>query len=204
MERRFRAADRIVAIRVERRGDHLRVHTEGGMREVLVRRQEGSLLELVVDGRPLRALVARDGRRRVFVKVGRSDPETFDLETGPAGGAAARSGATSDAPADGLLATMDGRVVEVRVREGDLVEAGATLLVLEAMKMELRMTAPHAGRVRALHCRPGEVVERGRRLVVLEAVPDGEAVRGRAAGQPPGSPAAAPAASPARRARSRT
>ncbi|MGH9750501.1 MAG: acetyl-CoA carboxylase biotin carboxyl carrier protein subunit [Candidatus Polarisedimenticolia bacterium] len=204
MERRFRAADRIVAIRVERRGDHLRLHTGSGVREVVVRRHEGCLLELVVDGRPLRALVARDGRRRIFVKVGRSDPEAFELETRPPGGVAARAGNAAPAPGDDLVATMDGRVVDVRVREGDLVEAGATLVVLEAMKMELRLTAPHAGTVRALHCRPGEVVERGRRLVILEPVPGGEAVRGRSAGQLPGSPPAAPAASPARRARTRT
>jgi 3-methylcrotonyl-CoA carboxylase alpha subunit len=70
---------------------------------------------------------------------------------------------------------MDGRVVEVRVREGETVEAGETLVVLEAMKMELRITAPRAGRVRALHCRAGEVVERGRALVALEPAPGGVA-----------------------------
>jgi biotin carboxyl carrier protein len=57
------------------------------------------------------------------------------------------------------------------VKAGDAVKRGDTLVVLEAMKMEMRLTAPHDGVVKAVHCREGEVVERGRTL--LEVIPEG-------------------------------
>jgi biotin carboxyl carrier protein len=63
---------------------------------------------------------------------------------------------------------MPGLVREVLATEGAAVKRGDTLVVLEAMKMELRLTAPYAGRVRRVHCAAGQVVERGQRLVELE------------------------------------
>ena len=54
------------------------------------------------------------------------------------------------------------------VHPGDHVQAGATLLILEAMKMEHHILAPQAGVVRQLHCRAGERVATGMELVVIE------------------------------------
>ena len=47
--------------------------------------------------------------------------------------------------AGSLAAPMPGKVIEVRVAVGDRVEAGAVLVILEAMKMEQKVTAPAAG-----------------------------------------------------------
>ena len=70
----------------------------------------------------------------------------------------------SSAPSlDGRLpvrAPMPGLVVEVRVQEGDVVEAGRGLLVVEAMKMENSLTAPVVGRVGAIHVVAGQTVEK--------------------------------------------
>ena len=68
-----------------------------------------------------------------------------------------------------LTAPMPGRVLEVAVAVGDTVEAGARLVVLEAMKMEYPIEAPAAGVVRALYCAPGSQVARGAKLLWLEA-----------------------------------
>jgi 3-methylcrotonyl-CoA carboxylase alpha subunit len=67
-----------------------------------------------------------------------------------------------------LEAPMPAQVTTVLVKAGDLVDAGATLLVLEAMKMELPIKAPAAGRVAAVHCAAGDRVIPGRPLVDLE------------------------------------
>jgi biotin carboxyl carrier protein len=45
------------------------------------------------------------------------------------------------------------------VAPGDAVTAGQTLLVLEAMKMELPVRAPGDGRVKAVHCKAGDLVQ---------------------------------------------
>jgi biotin carboxyl carrier protein len=69
---------------------------------------------------------------------------------------------------DELIAQMPGQVTAVLVKAGDETTRGQTLLILEAMKMEIRVTAPADGRVQQVLVQSGEVVERGQRLVLFE------------------------------------
>jgi 3-methylcrotonyl-CoA carboxylase alpha subunit len=64
---------------------------------------------------------------------------------------------------------MPGKVIEVRVDEGDAVESHQPLVVLEAMKMEQVVTAPYDGAVRSVNVRVGDQVTSGAILVTLEA-----------------------------------
>jgi 3-methylcrotonyl-CoA carboxylase alpha subunit len=57
------------------------------------------------------------------------------------------------------------------IKVGDQVDAGAALLVVEAMKMEHSIRAPHAGTVAAIFCSEGELVSEGTLLVELEETP---------------------------------
>ncbi len=66
---------------------------------------------------------------------------------------------------DRLLAPMPGRIVDVLVRPGDSVAQGDVLIVLEAMKVQMRLTAPRAGIVGALRAAPGDLVDDGAELV---------------------------------------
>ena len=68
----------------------------------------------------------------------------------------------------GLTAPMNGSIVRVLVEVGQTVEAGAQLVVLEAMKMEHSLRAPHAGVIKALFFQEGEMVSEGSALVELE------------------------------------
>ncbi|KQB54160.1 3-methylcrotonyl-CoA carboxylase [Pseudomonas endophytica] len=68
----------------------------------------------------------------------------------------------------GLTAPMNGSVVRVLVDVGQAVDAGAQLVVLEAMKMEHSLRAPHAGVVKALFCGEGEMVSEGTALIEME------------------------------------
>jgi len=82
----------------------------------------------------------------------------------------ARGKRRSSAAAVGdLTAQMPGQVVDVLVAEGDAVTAGQTLMLLEAMKMQIRVSAPQEGRVRRLLVGKGMVVERGQLLAEIEA-----------------------------------
>ncbi len=71
-----------------------------------------------------------------------------------------------------LVAKMPGQVVDVAVSVGDSVVQGQTLVVLEAMKMEIRVTAPHDGRVAHVFVRAGDVVEREQQLLDLQQETD--------------------------------
>jgi acetyl-CoA/propionyl-CoA carboxylase biotin carboxyl carrier protein len=62
---------------------------------------------------------------------------------------------------------MPGTVLDVRVKQGDEVAAGAPLLVVEAMKMEHTVTAPVDGVVGELSVGVGQQVALGERLAVI-------------------------------------
>ncbi|HEV8609320.1 MAG TPA: biotin/lipoyl-containing protein [Thermoanaerobaculia bacterium] len=70
-----------------------------------------------------------------------------------------------------ICARIPGRVVEVRVASGDRIDAGTTLLVLEAMKMQNEIRADCAGLVTSVECSAGQTVETGALLVRVEADP---------------------------------
>jgi 3-methylcrotonyl-CoA carboxylase alpha subunit len=83
-------------------------------------------------------------------------------------GESVSSAARRHAGEDRLAAAMTSQVVDVPVKPGDRVRKGDTLVVLEAMKMETRVAAPHDATVKAVLCAAGDVVEKGKALVELE------------------------------------
>jgi acetyl-CoA/propionyl-CoA carboxylase biotin carboxyl carrier protein len=75
-----------------------------------------------------------------------------------------RSGARKSAAAvsgDALTAPMQGTIVKVAVADGDSVEAGQTIVVLEAMKMEQPLNAHKSGTITGLQADVGAVVTSG-------------------------------------------
>ncbi len=78
--------------------------------------------------------------------------------------AAAEHGAAGDAT---LRAQIPGRVAQVWVSEGEVVEANQRLLAIEAMKMENEIRAPHAGTVKGLRVETGARVERDAELLTI-------------------------------------
>lgn len=110
------------------------------------------------------------GVARVEVVV---DGWRFELEVEDAERAALRRRATRSAevdtasgPAD-IRAIIPGRVAAVRVTAGDTVEAGQTLLVVEAMKMQNELRAPRGGTVERVAVGEGETIDAGDLLVVV-------------------------------------
>jgi len=76
-----------------------------------------------------------------------------------------------EAAAEGgrLTAPMPGKVVSFAVKAGDKVKAGQALAVMEAMKMEHTIAAPHDGTVAELLYAPGDQVTEGAELLKLQA-----------------------------------
>jgi 3-methylcrotonyl-CoA carboxylase alpha subunit len=116
----------------------------------------GALLAVRLGGARYPARVAADGSS-IHVWL---DGETYELTTRPSRARAARS-----AGEEGMRAPMPGRILRVLVSEGERVARGATLLILEAMKMEHEIKASRDGVVVRLPFRPGEQVEAGAVLV---------------------------------------
>jgi biotin carboxyl carrier protein len=68
-----------------------------------------------------------------------------------------------------LKLTMPGKVVAVKIKEGDVVEEGTGLLVVEAMKMENLLLAPARAKIAKLHVALGDRLESGSTLITFEA-----------------------------------
>lgn len=128
--------------------------------DVEIIQSRDGMLDLLIDGQRVRAFVSSDnGRRWVTVKG-----QTFML-TKSSG--ARRSGHGHHHAAGELTAPMPGQVRAVNVSEGDAVAKGQTLLVLEAMKMEIRVQSHQDGTVKKLLVKQGQTVEREQALIEL-------------------------------------
>ena len=67
-----------------------------------------------------------------------------------------------------LMAPMPGLIVRIAVNEGDRVQPGQGLVVMEAMKMENELRATRAGTVKRVACKVGAAVEKGALLLEME------------------------------------
>ena len=122
---------------VAMRADELEVRVDGRV-HVIPYVVQGSTIHFAFDGEVYVADVSDKGAR---VKVRHRDHST--------------------------AAPMPGIVLKILVKAGDVVQKGAPLVILEAMKMEHQITAGHDGKVVSVNCSEGELVHPGVELVTM-------------------------------------
>lgn len=127
----------------------------------------GTVRSLVIEGRQFEVSVRRQNSSKYNVshqgsidEVEVLDPLTYLAEQG--------SVRQRGAGPQKIPAYMPGRVVEILVKEGDAVEPGQGLIVLEAMKMANEIQAEHEGVVTRIFVTAGQTVEGGDPLFELE------------------------------------
>jgi acetyl/propionyl-CoA carboxylase alpha subunit len=118
-------------------------------------------IHLHVNRNDRRVLWARQGRKIWLHFDGRSYYVEKQAGSAVAGGAAASGERTLRAP-------MPGQVRQVLVKDGQEVKSGETLVLLEAMKMEIRIQAPGDGKVARVAVKQGQSVEKEQVLVELD------------------------------------
>ena len=94
-----------------------------------------------------------------------SAPAAAPVSSAPVSSAPASSAAAVDGTK--VLAPMPGNILKINVSEGQKVNEGDVLLILEAMKMENEVTATKSGTVAQIAVSKGQVVETGTPLVVI-------------------------------------
>lgn len=128
---------------------HIRVTGSGH------KRQEQRPFYVTVDGQPEEILV--------------ETLEELEGEAATNDGVKRPTGKRPRATKPGHVTTsMPGTIVDVQVREGDRVAAGAPLLITEAMKMETEIQAPIAGTIKAIHVAKGDTVTPDETLIEIE------------------------------------
>lgn len=171
MEFRFRynGADHVIRLEPQPDGSYV-AHLGGSAYQVEVKRAHHGQFNLLIDGRRVHAYTAdcetrQTGAHLRYVALVDRRARLYEFEKVKA---VARRSARAGG-GGGLAAQMPGQVLDVLVAEGQTVEQGQTLLILEAMKMEMRVTAPHAGVVARLLVRAGNTVERGQQLIEIHS-----------------------------------
>lgn len=130
--------------------------------EILRADMELGKLELLIDGERVTAYVSSENAKRWVTVNGRTS-----LLTKQSG--SRRSGGGHHHAAGELTAPMPGQVRAVNVSEGEAVTKGQTLMVLEAMKMEIKIQAPSDGVISSISVKVGETVEREQTLIIVES-----------------------------------
>jgi biotin carboxyl carrier protein len=79
-----------------------------------------------------------------------------------------RSKGDSSDSGNTIISPMPGKVVRIPVKVGESVEAGQTLIIVSAMKMESEFKAKAAGTVKSIHATEGDTIDANKVLVVVE------------------------------------
>lgn len=161
MKTNFEHNSKTYSIDIVPSGKSHRVSIDDKTVDVELLHAENGKLSLLIDGERVIAYVSSDGAKRWVTINGR----TFALTRQSR---ARKSGSGGQHSAGELTAPMPGLVRSVNVAEGESVAKGQTLLVLEAMKMEIRIHAPVDGVVKSLAVKVGETVEREQELIIVE------------------------------------
>jgi 3-methylcrotonyl-CoA carboxylase alpha subunit len=121
---------------------------EFGADDAAILHTDGARLKLHVITGANAVTIIREGRNHVFARIDRLSPPEGDVSH------EAR-----------LIAPMPSRVVSVLVAAGATVTRGQKLLILESMKVETTVAAPHDGVIEAVHVKADELLKEGARLI---------------------------------------
>ena len=157
--------DIVVTAHYPRGAQHVRLELPGGATDAQATRLDDGDLRVVIAGQQLTARV---------VPVPVADGTDYAVV---AGGAVRRLrlvdprevGTEQAAPGGSLRAPMPGKIIDIRVKDGETVRRGQPVVVLEAMKMEHTLTAPDDGTVKRVKFAVGDQVEEGVELCDFEA-----------------------------------
>ncbi len=159
MKLKLAVGDTTREVELQRQGDKLTVTDEHGVTKIiqLIHRDEHGL-EIEIDGQRIQIFGTKNRDQKHIWANGQSW-RYQQIKEGAAGGQADPGSLSVNIPAV---------VTEVLVSEGDTVQAGDKLVLLESMKMVLSIQAPQDGTVKAIHCEPEQSVEPGLALIELD------------------------------------
>ena len=122
--------------------------------------------KVIVDGVEFEVDIEMEGTIWSATVEGR----TFNIEVPDSGPVVKkkRSPGTKKKKSGTVSANIPGKIVTIEVNQGDVVEEGQVILILEAMKMQNEIQAPISGTVVSVNCEEGQSIEANVPLVVVE------------------------------------
>ena len=138
-----------------------RYKINGNLYKVTVGDTEDNNVRVEVNGTPYTVELEKQNKPKI-------KPVVRTASTTPAAPPAAVTRPASVGSKSGIKSPLPGVILEIKVKEGDTVKRGQTLLVLEAMKMENDIKADRDGKVTAIKVSKGESILEGTDLIIIE------------------------------------
>lgn len=138
-----------------------RYKINGNLYKVTVGDIEDNNVRVEVNGTPYTVELEKQNKPKI-------KPVVRTASTTPAASPAAVTRPASVGSKSGIKSPLPGVILEIKVKEGDTVKRGQTLLVLEAMKMENDIKADRDGKVTAIKVSKGESILEGTDLIIIE------------------------------------
>ncbi len=133
----------------------------GNEYKVVIGEQKENLVEVEVNGTAYQVEMEEKPKEEIKPVV---KPVAAPAAEAPAAAAPARPAAGKS----GVKSPLPGVIIDIKVKVGDAVKKGQTVLLLEAMKMENNINADKDGTVTAINVNPGDSVLEGTDLVIIE------------------------------------
>ena len=162
MQYQYEIGAEIKRVRVERGSGIYRVAIDDRVYDVQVSHSRSGEVTFMVDGERHTAHVAVNGST-CYVAI---DGDVLEVSVPDVRRLRRQKHHQSE---DSLSAIMPGQVAKVLVNVGDVVKRGQPLLILEAMKMEIKIAAPHDGRVTKVSVKQGQMVDRAQTLLEISS-----------------------------------
>lgn len=133
----------------------------GNPYSVIIKDVEDNIAHVEVNGTPYKVELDRPAPAAPKIVKPAAAPRTES-------GAPVVSNAPKAAKKEGVKSPLPGVILDIKVKEGDDVKKGQTVLILEAMKMENNINAHKDGKVTAINVKNGDSVLEGTDLIIIE------------------------------------
>ena len=145
--------------------------------EVEIQDIEGNIANVTVNGIPFEVEMkqpVKAGKQKVKLNEERRAEESEErrVKSEESNSSSASAASTSSAPTAGVgkpvVAPLPGTINEIKVKVGDKVNAGDTVVILEAMKMQNNIEAETSGTITSINVNKGDAVMEGDTLVTIK------------------------------------
>ncbi len=161
MEFQYEYAGKSYPVKMKRDGDHFTATIGDKEYEVSSKEIKPGFFIINIDGKPVKVSIASEGSQRHIFHAGAVYRFT-KLEGRKRGGD--QDGEISPE----ITSPISGKLVKVDSTDGEEVEAGQSLMTIEAMKMEYQIKAPYGGKVEKVNFKEGDQVDIGVVLIIME------------------------------------
>ena len=173
MELEFNLEEKTYKLQIDFKDGKYQVNLDGRAYIVDSSFISDNCLSLIVDGKAFTVYFAEANGKKYFSVGG----EQFCIQEAKAETVrAGEADSTTLKEAPTVCSPMPGKVVKIFVKEGDMVEKGQGLVIVEAMKMENEIRSPIKGRVEKVNFKPGDLVDASQSILDIKPE-DGEQSR---------------------------